>query len=376
LLINPSDFRNLNVQEELSDRVIDEVALPQSLVQRALERRDRVDDGATAPWSKLRGLVALRPQELVVVAGYNGHSKSSVMAQWLLHAANEGKRTAIMSLEMDAAYVFDTMAGMAAVRQEAIPSYLKEFALWCETDNRIAFIDRQDMVTPEEVLQTCIGMRKFYDTDIVLIDCLAQVGLNSEDYDGEKKFISALSAIAKTYGMCIVLVMHVRKPGASRGGNGEQVIPGKYELMGSSNISNLASTIIVVWSDKEKAAAKNAGEEVSDDDPDAVISICKQRYFNWEGRVGLYKHAEARVLCNSRARRYRPVEIRRDNKEEFLSDRSNGTDASGGASSGDAQGRSEVLPGGRSIPGGGRQPGDSPGATNSHWLVYAGGKTE
>ena len=132
--------------------------------------------------------------------------------------------------------------------------------------------------------------------------------------DLEKKFTAQIAAIAKAFNCCIVLVHHMRKP---HGGEGEKKVPTKHDFLGSSRIVNVASSVLILWDNKEKGYLRNMGMEVDDDEPDAKLVVAKQRYSPFEGPTGLYRHDTARVLCNNRQRQYRPIEIRQDNKEAF-----------------------------------------------------------
>jgi hypothetical protein len=65
--------------------------------------------------------------------------------------------------------------------------------------------------------------------------------------------------------------------------------------------------------------------EVDDDEPDAKLVVAKQRFAQFEGPTGLYRHDTARVLCNNRQRQYRPIEIRQANREDFENEDDNST---------------------------------------------------
>jgi hypothetical protein len=212
---------------------------------------------------------------------------------------------------MPAEYLFDHLASLAAVVQEPPESYLREFGQWM--DDRIYIYDRADVISPTEALQALIGLRKHFGCDLIVLDCLMMCDL-ADDLDLEKKFTAQIAAIAKAFNCCIVLVHHMRKP---HGGEGEKKVPTKHDFLGSSRIVNVASSVLILWDNKEKGYLRNMGMEVDDDEPDAKLVVAKQRYSPFEGPTGLYRHDTARVLCNNRQRQYRPIEIRQENKEAF-----------------------------------------------------------
>ena len=83
MLIDPNEFDKINVLEELSSNVVDDVAFSHDLVARAMKRRTAVDTGITMPWSKMDQFM-MRPGEFILYGGYSGHRKSQSLAQ--IHA--------------------------------------------------------------------------------------------------------------------------------------------------------------------------------------------------------------------------------------------------------------------------------------------------
>ena len=103
----------------------------------------------------------------------------------------------------------------------------------------------------------------------------------------------------------------MRKP---QGPEGEKKVPGRESFIGSSHLVNAAAGVLILWQDAEKAAARHNNEEVDDDKPDFVLSVAKNRFAPFQGRIGLYQHNEARLLCNSRARQYKPIHIPKEDE--------------------------------------------------------------
>ncbi len=354
-VIDHYDFKSIRVLEELSNNAVDRVAYTDDLVGRALKRRSKDDIGIDAPWSKLRGQFRLRPGEMVLMGGQSGHGKSALINQWSLYAAQTGHRVGIMSLEMPAEYLFDQLASMAAVVREPPESYLREFGQWM--DDKIYIYDRADVISPTEALQALIGLRKHFGCDLIVLDCLMMCDL-ADDLDLEKKFTAQMAAIAKSFNCCILLCHHVRKP---HGGEGEKKVPTKHDFLGSSRMVNVASSVLILWDDKEKAYLKSMGMEVDDDKPDAKLVVAKQRFAQFEGPIGLYKHNAARVLCNNRQRQYRPIEIRQDNRREFEHEDNTSDRGTGGVDRSDTFTGFEGLDDGPLVSIGKRVSGDSLG---------------
>ena len=195
-------------------------------------------------------------------------------------------------------------------------SYLKEFAAWA--DNKLHIVDSHDVMKPDQVIELVRDSKRLLGCSLFILDCLFQVDLGGE-LEHEKTFFQQLAATARDFEMAVVVVHHCRKPG---GPEGEAKPPQKESFIGSSHLVNAAAAVVVLHEDKKKAMAKNAGEEVDDTFGDFSLSVLKSRFSAWEGRVSLYKHNTARLLCNSRARQYKPIDVREEQCKNLKSEQS------------------------------------------------------
>lgn len=306
MILQDLDHRSINVAQQLADRSLDNIADPGSLYDRVLERRSHVDIGIKTPWSKLDGVFAMRPGELILFGGYSGSFKSTAANAMAVSALQQGYRVGIASLELPAEDVVEAMAEIAAANRRPPEKWLREFTQWA--DDRLFIYDRVDAISPMEALQMCICMRAFLGCDLIIIDCLFMCGV-ADDLEAEKKFSQQLAAIAKAYKCCIVIVHHMRKP---TGAESEDRLPNRYSFIGSSHLVNVASSIVICWANKKKLWCMNAGHPVDDeeDGPDIKINVAKQRNAQYEGVIGLYLKDKARVFCPTPDRKYDPVDIR------------------------------------------------------------------
>ena len=85
---------------------------------------------------------------------------------------------------------------------------------------------------------------------------------------------------------------------------------GKMDFIGSSHLVNVSSSVVLIWADKELEYARNSGFEYDPTKPDVKLIVAKQRYYPWEGIVGLYRHKSCRLLCNNSQRMYRPFTLK------------------------------------------------------------------
>jgi twinkle protein len=246
--------------------------------------------GATLPWPKTQGCVRIRPGEVSVWGGYNGHGKSLVLGQVINHFGNIGQKTCIASLEMKPHL---TLARMCRQQSGAIPSpeFIREFHR--DTNGKLWLYDQQGVVKGDRMLAVIrYAVDKFGITQFV-IDSLMKCGLAEDDYNGQKHFIDNLCAIARDTNAHIHLVHHSRK------GKDEFSPPGKHDMKGTGAIIDQVDNLFIVWRNKKKEEAKQAGAMGYSGEADALISVEKQRNGEWEGKFNFWFDPAGRGLVET-----------------------------------------------------------------------------
>lgn len=303
------DFRDININEELAEAEANEILSAGSLVERVAARRASQSEGIRMPWGKLDGLFSLRGGEMVLMGGYTGHFKSTITTQIGLSALRQGYNVGVASLELLAEDVVEQYAEIAATNGLPPMEWVERFANWAE--GKLHIYDRVDAIKPDEAIQMTIAFAKYRGCKLVILDALMMMGV-CDDLERERDFTQTLAAVAKRFGICVLLVHHVRKP---QGEAGEGKVPGKYDFIGSSHLANIAASILIVWHDKRKsskAALIEQGGRVEDFDdtkPDLLVKVAKQRYHKYEGMIGLWQHSRCRGFCSTMDRRLAPLEF-------------------------------------------------------------------
>lgn len=289
--------------EMLSALGLNKFVDPSDLVEAAIEARDNPVKGIALPWSKLEGF-QISKQGVTLIGGYSGHQKSTVTNQIALNACDSGHKVCMASLELTSDYLFNMLASQSACKgTDMHDQYLHRFGRWA--DEKLYIVDHADVMSPDEAIQLIIDSKRLLGCDMFVLDCLMQIDLGGE-LENEKNFMAKLGAIARSYGIAIVVVHHMRKP---QGPEGEARVPGRESFIGSSHLVNASAGVLICWMDMAKAGARSEGHEVDDDHPCFVVAVAKNRFGPFVGKAGLYQHKEARLLCNSRARRYKPIHL-------------------------------------------------------------------
>lgn len=236
------------------------------------------DFGDTLPWNKTHSQFRLRPQEVTIWAGINGHGKSLVTSH-VVASLLKYTTCLIASLEMPIAATGRRMVRQMVGTDNPTDSIIEKALHW--TDDRLWVYDQLDSVETERIFGMVVYSMKVLGIKHIVIDSLMKCGINDDDYNGQKVFVDRLCWAAKTYGGHIHLIHHIRKT------KSEEDIPDKFDVMGASALTNLVDNVILVHRNKAK---ENKDEEEIDEkkDPDARLIVAKQRHGEWEGRIALW----------------------------------------------------------------------------------------
>lgn len=234
--------------------------------------------------TKLRTAVDFRPGETTVWAGYNGHRKSMFAGQVALDLCCLAEPTLIASFEMQPAVTLARAARQCFACAQPSERQLRMFSDW--TDRRLWLFDHMGRVEPARLL----AVLRYFGEELrgrhAFVDSMMMVCASEDELDQQKQFMTDLVRLAQETDLHVHLIAHCRKP---QGGD-ESKPPTKYDLRGSAAISDQAHNVITVWANKAKKAIleANPNDEKAIDQPDAAVTVEKQRNGAFEGRLKLW----------------------------------------------------------------------------------------
>ncbi len=238
--------------------------------------------GGKLPWTKSHGKLTFRPGEVTIWAGVNGHGKSMLLCQaiaWWLP-----RQTVLLaSLEMPHDATLVRMLRQTHGAELVPEAAAREWLAW--TDDRLWLYDQLDTVQTERMVGVAHYGARALGVDHVVIDGLTKCGLAPDDYGGQKAFLDSLAWVVKNTPTHLHLVAHMRK------GKTEDDRPDKFDVRGAGEIVDLADNLLMVWRNKPKERARERMDASRDHEPDATLTVAKQRHGEWEGALNLYYHA-------------------------------------------------------------------------------------
>ena len=222
------------------------------------------------PWRHTHSVFDLRKGEVTLWAGINGHGKSMMSGQALLHLCDQGERVCLASLEMPPIKTMARLARQSYGAFEPTVEYIRKLHSW--TDCKLWLYDHLGSCKPEVMLAVIrYSISKFGITQF-FVDNLMKVVAGEDNYNAQKDFVNALCTIAADTGCHIHLVLHVKKL------KDEESMPNKFDIKGSGAITDLVDNVFIVWRNKKKENAFRDNGDHLPDLPDAVLILEKQRH--------------------------------------------------------------------------------------------------
>lgn len=271
-----ADTKNLHRAPYFTDQVINRIHGTEHL------------SGATLPWEKTHRDFRFRKGEVTIWAGDSGSGKSLVTSQAVLSFIHQGDRAIIASMEMKPEATLARMVRQATGNNQPSQELIKQFMK--RVEGQLWIYDQQGMVTPNTILALAyyIGQELTSYTDSIthyVIDSLMTVGVNGDDYNLQKSFVSELCVVAMEAGIHIHLIAHNRK------GDNESRLPDKFSVAGSTDITNRVDNVFQFWRNKtkEKEARKSSPRTEVMEQPDASLICVKQRHAAGEESEPYYK---------------------------------------------------------------------------------------
>ncbi|PYE21350.1 twinkle protein [Paraburkholderia silvatlantica] len=249
--------------------------------------------GSPLPWPAWEERVRLRPAELSIWTGINGHGKSDLLGNVLLNLISSGEKICIFSGEMKPKRLLYRLIVQACATPHASNAFVRAAVDWLT--GSLWLYDHVGTISQEKLLEAFKYAAKRYRVTHFVVDSLMKCGIAEDDYKGQKQFVDALCDFKNDHDVHVHLVAHARK------GDSEEKAPGKLDIKGTGAISDLADNVFTVWRNKKKEAER----EPSQEDEDARLYCHKQRATGYEGALRLWFDPQSLTFTQSAAWRPR-----------------------------------------------------------------------
>ncbi|MFT0547849.1 AAA family ATPase [Allopusillimonas ginsengisoli] len=294
-IITPDDFdfRAYMVETEPQVRVVPAETWRATLIDH-VRSGERIT-GATLPWSKTHDHIRFRPGEVTLWQGINGHGKSELLGQVTLGFGAQGERSCTASFEMKPQNTLKRWLRQTAMNDTPSEKAVHNMFDWSR--GKLWLYDQVGSVKPEMVYAVMRYCAEKLKIQHMIIDSLMKCVRGEDDHNGQKDFVDMLCSLSKDLGLHVHLVHHAKKK------ESEDVKPGKFDAKGSGAIVDQVDQLLTVWRNKKKErqivmaqrieddAARKAKLQELDEMPDSLLICDKNRNGEWEGQIGLWRHA-------------------------------------------------------------------------------------
>ena len=219
------------------------------------------------------------PGSMTVWAGVNGHGKSALVQQFCLWWAagkytDKDEKVLFWSPEMAFHVQIERMVkqtlGVGDPTTQAA-SYIMDYL-----EGKVFIYGKEEHVQASEIIALARWASANGFTQLV-IDSLMMVDLQTDQANlnlGQKNFVRMLKEAARTTGLHIHLVAHMRK------GETETKMGDKMDIKGSGEISDLSDYAFLIWKDvrKQEKLYNNPDDEEWLRKPDGYLKCVKNRY--------------------------------------------------------------------------------------------------
>lgn len=203
-----------------------------------------------------RALGPLFPGAVFVVGAATGNGKSSLVAEVLLAAADDGTPAGLVSME-DSMFVTTTrwlsgFCGVSARRLhkgeqlEKVGAAAMQFA---EYDGRVLVSECIGGTEQDVMARMSVMARR--GAKLIVVDYLGEVGASVPQQDRRNEIrwlVKRLKAHALRLGVALILVSQLSRPQRERA---EGYEPNKHDLKEAGDVENAAEFIVLLWRSKE-----------------------------------------------------------------------------------------------------------------------------
>ena len=242
---------------------------------------------------------------LTVLTGKRGLGKSTLASQFGLMAIRGGYPTFFYSGEMTD-WIFQEWfdrqcAGPDRVhREESTLGYVSYSVKDAYADQIHGWYDEKcyiydntiirDGEEAESITDTMKAAIEQYGCRVLIVDNLMTAmddDVSVDLYRQQTRFVNKLTEMAKAYNVLIILVAHPRKSNSDSFDNDD--------VSGSSNITNLATIVLNYGEPKKKK-----DEEQTEDAPDRVLTLSKNRINGRMAKVSLWFDEKSKRISENR----------------------------------------------------------------------------
>lgn len=184
------------------------------------------------------------PGETSIWSGINGHGKSLFLNQLCLEQVVIGRKCCIASFEMPAVKTLYRMARQATGL--VCPTTEELYLCMAWLGKRVYLYDKTGTGSIRELKKVFTRAISEYGVSFFVVDSLMKCGIDPKDFGAQKKFMDEWQDFAQIHDVNVNIVAHSRKT------DSEEDRPGKMDVAGAMELTNLPDNVYSIWRNKKK----------------------------------------------------------------------------------------------------------------------------
>jgi len=242
-------------------------------------------------WKKLPFMVIWG--ETSLWSGYNGHGKSLFLNQTILEQCVLGEKSVLASFEMPAVKNLYRMVRQALGKANPTEDEVASCIDWL--DKRVFVYDKTGVGNLKTLKMVFNRARAEHKVKYFVIDSLMKCGIDPDDHSKQKNFMDEWQDFAQLHNVNVNVIAHAKKS------QSEDEKPGKMDVKGTSELTDLPDNVYSIWRNKKKEDKYRECYDRQCFGPqfekllleyDCILNCSKNRELggDGEGSYGLYFH--------------------------------------------------------------------------------------
>lgn len=225
---------------------VERIINPLDIMEQVRNRLNGTDYRKGTPFFLPKLNFEFRPHEVTVWFGTTSHGKSTVLSNQIAYAASLGKMSMVACFEQS-----NPMTVSAMVQQytsDADIGKTDDFKeAYLDLTSKVLFYDSMEKTSPDELISTMVRAHKQLGIEEFVIDNVMTLEVDRQDNTAQADVANKLRVFVSRYPVHLHLVAHPRKPKEN-----DARPPSIHDIMGASEWSAMAHSIICVWRDVAK----------------------------------------------------------------------------------------------------------------------------
>jgi len=237
--------------------------------------------GDRLPWERTWDDVGIDKGTLTIWGGWSGHGKSELLGQ-VVHWFMADHKVAIASLEMRPSETINRMIRQTHGAVNPTAEYKMGWMDWA--NDNLYIYDAIERTSRQSMLGMILYCKHELGINHIVIDSLTKCGISKDDLSGQASFVDDLQNMAKATGARVHLVTHLRKADGQK----QHQEPGKDDVRGAGEITDLADVVFMVYRNKFKDSLIADGQSHIETKDKKVVAVADM----WDTKLRLVKNRQ------------------------------------------------------------------------------------